>query len=270
MSQELRASGDPKEIRVKVAHGVSEGSLARRAEMVPLVSREREGWQALKGSRACQVSLECWDARAIRETQDPQDLRAALAHQGPRAQLVPRVIQENLAPASVACLAPRATWDCQDPLVPPAQGAHQVSLGCQDKWGRVGSRACRAGMVCQGRTARQEGLGRWVYQDLRGLLVPRESQGMLEPQGRPSLDPLEPRERRVSRHCWRVCCWESPAPRVIEACQAPRVRRGSQEGLESREILGKTEPRDPLGPRGRREHRVSVHGDHQDRMGLQV
>lgn len=68
-------------------------------------------------------------------------------------------------------------------------------------------------MVCQGRTARQECLGRWygrahpapsplssawlsaakaegcatcarAYQDLQGLLVPRESQGMLEPQGR--------------------------------------------------------------------------------------
>lgn len=81
--------------------------------------------------------------------------------------------------------------------------------------GRAGSQVCQAGMVCPGRTARQECLGRWydahpapsqgppfssawlsaakaegcaasgrVYQDLRGLLVPRESQGMLEPQGR--------------------------------------------------------------------------------------
>lgn len=72
-------------------------------------------------------------------------------------------------------------------------------------------------MVCQGRTVRQECLGRWyvdahpapsqgnphaaqpglsaakaegcaacprAYRDLQGLLVPRESQGMLEPQGR--------------------------------------------------------------------------------------
>ncbi|KAF4799411.1 hypothetical protein TURU_054803 [Turdus rufiventris] len=128
--------------------------------------------QGPQGPRACQAFLACWDARAIRETQDPQDLRAALAHQGPRAQLVPR-----------ACLAPRATWVCQDPLAPLAQWAHRVSLGCRDKW---------------------------VYQDLRGLLVPRESQGMLEPQGRPSLALLEPRERR-----------------------------GSQEGLESLEILEK-------------------------------
>lgn len=72
-------------------------------------------------------------------------------------------------------------------------------------------------MVCQGRTVRQELLGRWyidvhpvpsqgdphsaqpglfaakaegcvtcarAYRDLQGLLVPRESQGMLELQGR--------------------------------------------------------------------------------------
>lgn len=97
---------------------------------------------------------------------------------------------------------------CRTPHAPPPL------IACR---GRVGSQVCRAGMVCQGRMARQECLGRWyvdadpvpsqrdphsaqpglfaakaegcaictrVYQDLPGLLVPRESEGMLELQGR--------------------------------------------------------------------------------------
>lgn len=40
--------------------------------------------------------------------------------------------------------------------------------------------------------------------------------------------------------------------------------------MESQEILGKMEPRGPLEPKGRRDQWVSVHEDHQGRMGLQV
>lgn len=82
-----RASEDPKEIRVKAAHGASEESLARRAGMALQASQERGVWLALRGSRACQVSPVCWAARAIRESQGHQDLRVLLAPRGARVHL---------------------------------------------------------------------------------------------------------------------------------------------------------------------------------------
>lgn len=180
------------------------------------------------------------------------------------------MIQGNLVPASGDCLVPRAAWGCLAPQDPPVWWAHRVHLGCQDKWGRVANQVCLGGMVCRGRTANQGCLGSWAYQDHQALPAPKGSQGMQERRGRASLALLVPRARRVSRRCWRACCWVNPAPKVPEVCLAPRVRRGSLEELGSLETPAKMEPRDHPESRGKRALQASVCGDHQDRMGLQA
>ncbi|KAJ7406919.1 hypothetical protein WISP_130785 [Willisornis vidua] len=113
--------------RVKVARGAIEGSLEKRAGMVP---------------------------RAARETQDLQDLRAALAHQGLRAQLGPRygagigicfgIAMSNLAEGSGALPdlgglpGPQGNMGLPGPPGPPGPGGPPGVPGLPGQVGESG------------------------------------------------------------------------------------------------------------------------------------